>query len=106
MTLPITKAQNSREKTSLIGVHCGFEVVVKNRDVPFANVRGDLWGGFDGTRCDAGVPPLCLGGMDTLALSVHVAFLGFLRFGEMPGDIFDVDQRPRVIVAPPYGPEP
>ena len=47
-----------------------------------------------------------LGGTDTLALSVHVAFLGFLQFGEMPGGIFDVDQRPRVIIASPYDPEP
>ena len=104
--IPVAEARDSSEKASLISVHCGFEVLVKNHDVPFANVRGDLWGGFDGTRCDVGVPSLCLGGTDTLALSAHVAFLGFLRFGEMPGDIFDVDQRPRVIVAPPYGPEP
>ncbi len=69
-------------------------------------MRGDLWGGFDGKRCDVGVPLLLLGGTDTLALSMHVAFLGFLLFEEMAGNIFDVDQRPRVIVAPPYGPEP
>ena len=94
--IPVAEARDSREKASLIGVHRGFEVVV----------RGDLWGGFDGTRCDVGIPLLCLGGTDTLALSAYVAFLGFLRFGETPGDIFDVDQRPRVIVAPPYGPEP
>ncbi len=75
-------------------------------NVPFANVRGDLWGGFDGTRCDVDVPSLHLGGTDTLVLSAHVAFLSFLRFWEMPGNIFDIDQRPRVIVAPPYGPEP
>ena len=104
--IPVAKAQDSREKTSLIGVHCGFEVLVKNHDVPFANVRGDLWGGFDGTRCDVGVPSLCLGGTDTLALSAHVAFLGFLQFREMVGNIFDVDQRLRGIVAPPYCPEP
>ncbi len=104
--IPVAKAQDSREKASLIGVHHEFEVIVKNHDVLFANVTGDLWGGFSGTRCDVGVPLLCLGGTDALALSVHVAFLGFLQFGEMPGDIFDVDQRPRVIVAPPYGPEP
>ncbi len=95
-----------REKASLIGVHRGLEVLVKNHDVPFAYVRGDLWGGFDGKGCDVGIPLLLLGGTNTLALSAHVAFLGFLQFGEMAGDIFDVDQRPRVIVAPPYGPEP
>ncbi len=95
-----------REKASLIGVHHGFEVLVENHDVHLANVRGNLWGGFDGTRCDVGAPSLCLGGTDTLGLSTHVAFLGFFRFGEIPGDIFDVDQRPRGIVALPYGPEP
>ncbi len=68
-------------------------------------MRGNLWGGFDGTRCEVGVPSLCLGGMDTLALSAHVAFLGFFRFREMPGNMFDVNQRPRVIVALPYGSE-
>jgi hypothetical protein len=104
--IPVAEAQDSREKASLIGVHREFEVVVENHDVPFANVRGDLWGEFDGTRCDVGVPSLCLGGTDTLALSAHVAFLGFLQFREITGNIFDVDQRPRVIVAPPYGPEP
>ena len=104
--IPVAEARDSREKASLIGVLCGLEVVVKNHDVPFANVRGDLWGGFDGKRCDVGVPLLLLGGTDTLALSTHVAFLGFLLFEEMAGNIFDVDQRPRVIVAPPYGPEP
>ena len=104
--LPVVKARDLREKASLISVHCGLKVVVKNHDVPFANVRGDMWGVFDGKRCDVGVPSLLLGGTDTLALSVHVAFLGFLRFGEMPGDIFYVDQRPRVIVPPLYGPEP
>ncbi len=104
--ISVAEAQDSREKASLISVHHGLEVVVKNHDVPFANVRGGLWGGFDGKRCDAGVPLLLLGGTDTLALSLHVAFLGFLGFGEMAGDIFDVDQKPRVIVAPRYGPEP
>ncbi len=104
--IPVAEARDSREKTSLIGVHRGLEVVVKNHDVPFANVRGDFGGGFDGNRWDVSIPSLCLGGTDTLALSVHVAFLGFLRFREMPGDIFGVDQRPRVIVAPAYGPEP
>ncbi len=76
--IPVAEAQDSREKASLIGVHPGFEVIVKNHDVPFANVKGDLWRGFHGTRCDIGVPSLHLGGMDTLALSAHVAFLGFL----------------------------
>ncbi len=104
--IPVVKARDLREKASLIGVHRGLEVVVENHDVPFANVRGDMWGGFDGKRCDIGVPLLLLGGMDTLVLSAHVAFLGFLRFGEMTGNIFDVDQRSRVIVAPPDGPEP
>ena len=90
----------------MIGVHRGLEVVVENHDVPFANVRGNLRGGFDGKRCDVGIPSLLLGGTDTLALSAHVAFLGFLQFGEMAGNIFDIDQRPRVIVALLYGPEP
>ena len=76
--MPVAKALDSREKASLIGVHRGLEVVVKNHDVLFANVRGDLWGGFDGTRCDVSVPSLCLVGTGTLALSAHVAFLGFL----------------------------
>ena len=76
--MPVAKALDSREKASLIGVHRGLEVVVENHDVPFANVRGDLWGGFDGKRCDVGVPSLLLGEPDTLALSTHVAFLGFL----------------------------
>jgi hypothetical protein len=76
--IPVAEARDSREKASLIGVLCGLEVVVKNHDVPFANVRGDLWGGFDGNGCDVGVPSLLLGGTDTLALSAHVAFLGFL----------------------------
>jgi hypothetical protein len=76
--IPVAKARGSREKANLIGVHRGLEVVVKNHDVPFANVRSDLWGGFDGKRCDFGVPLLLLGGTDTLALSAHVAFLGFL----------------------------
>ena len=104
--ITVAEARDSREIASLIAVHHGLEVVGENHDVPFVNVRGDLWGGFDGKRYDAGIPSLCLGGTDTLALSAHVAILGFLRFGEMPGDIFDVDQRPRVIVAPLYGPEP
>ncbi len=102
--IPVAEAQDSSKKVSLIGVYCGLEAVVKNHDAPFANVRGDLWGGFDGKRCDVGVPSLLLDGTDTLALSVHV--VGFLQFGEMAGDIFDVDQRPRVVVALPYGPEP
>ncbi len=76
--IPFAEAQDLREKASLIGVHRGLEVIVKNHDVPFANVRGDLWRGFHGTRCDVGVPSLCLDGTDTLALSAHVAFLGFL----------------------------
>ncbi len=85
-----------------------LRVVVKNHDVPFAIVRGDLclWGGFDGKKCDVSVPSLLLGGADTLALSAHVAFLSFLQFGQMVGNISDIDQQPRVIVAPPYGPEP
>ena len=61
----------------MIGVHHGLEVVVKNHDVPFANVRGDFGGGFDGNRCDVGVSLLCLGGTDTLALSAHLVFFGF-----------------------------
>ena len=76
--IPVAKAQNLREKASLIGVNCGLEVLVENHDVPFANVSGDLWGGFDGKGCDVGIPLLFLGGTDTLALSAHVAFLGFL----------------------------
>ena len=59
-----------REKASLIGAHRGLEVIVENHDVPFANVRG----GFNGNGCDVGNPLLLLGGTDTLALSVHVAF--------------------------------
>ena len=66
------------EKSGLIGVHRGLEVMVETHDVPFANVRVDLWGGFNGNGCDVGVLSLLLGGMDTLALSAHVAFLGFL----------------------------
>ena len=104
--IPVAEARDSREKTSLINVQCGLEVIVKNHDIPFANVRGDLWGGFDGNGSDVGVPSRSLGVADTLALSAHVAFLGFLQFREMLGEIFDVDQRPRAIVAPPYGPEP
>ncbi len=78
----------------MISVYHGLEVVVKNHDIPFANVRGDLWGGFDGNGCDVVIPSLSLGVADTLGLSAHVAFLGFLQFGEMGGDIFDIDQRP------------
>ncbi len=76
-----------REKARLIGVHRGLEVVDTDHDIPFANVRG----GFNGNGCDVVIPLLLLGGTDTLALSVNVAFLGFLRFGEIAGDIFDVD---------------
>ena len=76
-----------REKAGLIGVHCGLEVIVENHDVTFANVRG----GINGNGRDIGIPSLILGGTDTLALSVHVAFEGFLRFGEMAGNILDVD---------------
>ncbi len=76
--IPVAEARDLREKASLISVHCGLEVVVENHYVPFANVRGDLWGGFDRKGCDVGVPLLLLGGTDTLALSAHVAFLGFL----------------------------
>ena len=104
--ITVAEAQDLIKKASLIGVHCGLEVVVENHDVPFANVRGDFRGGFDGKRCDVGVPSLLLGGTDYLVFSVHVAFLGFLQFGEMLGNIFDLDQRPRVIVALPYGLEP
>ncbi len=71
----------------MIGVHRGLEVIVENHDVPFANVRG----GFNGNGWDVSIQSLLLGGTDTLALSTHVAFLGFLRFGEMAGNILDVD---------------
>ncbi len=53
--VPVVEAQDLREKASLIGVHCGLEIIVENHDVPFVNVRGDLWGGFNGKRCDVGV---------------------------------------------------
>ena len=59
---------------SLIGLHCRLEVIVENHDVTFANGRG----GFNENGRDVGIPSLLLGGMDTLALSAHVAFLGFL----------------------------
>ena len=72
---------------SLIGVHCGLEVIVENHDVMFANVRG----GFDGNGCDVGIQSFLLGGTDTLVLSTHVAFEGFLQFGEMVGNILDID---------------
>ncbi len=94
--IPVAEAQDLREKASLIGVHHGLEVVVNNHDVHFANGRG----GFSKNGCDLGVPLLLLGGTDTLALYAHVAFQGFLRFGEIAGDIFYVDQRPKVAVAP------
>ncbi len=68
--IPVAEAQDLREKSSLIGVHHGLEVVVEDHDVPFANVMGT----FSGNRCDIGVPLLLLGGMDTLVLSTHVAF--------------------------------
>ena len=81
-TIPVAEAQDSRKKASLIGVHCGLDVVVKNHDVPFMNVRGDLWGGVDGKKRGFDVPSFLVGGTDTLALSAHVAFLGFLQSGK------------------------
>ena len=85
--IPDAEASDFRDKASF--------------DVPFANVRG----GFSGNGCDVCVLLLRLGGTDTLVLSAHVAFQGFLRFREIAGNIFDVDQRPRVVDAPSYGPE-
>ncbi len=72
--LPVAKAQDLREMVGLISVHCGLEVIVENHDVTFANVGG----GFNKNGRDVGIPSLLLGGMDTLALSAHVAFEGFL----------------------------
>ncbi len=101
--IPVAEAQDLREKARLIGVHCGLKVVDADHDVPFANVRG----GFNENGCGVVVPSLLLGGTDTLALSVHVAFLGFLRFGEIVVGIFGVDQEgTRVVVALPCGLEP
>ncbi len=56
--IPVAEAQDLREKASLIGVHCELEVLVKDHDVPFANVRG----GISGNGCDVGIPLLLLGG--------------------------------------------
>ena len=64
--VPVAEARDSREKASLIGVHRGFEVVVKNHDVPFANVRG----GFNGNGCDVGVLLLLLGGSHWIRVMV------------------------------------
>ena len=98
----IPEARDFRVKAGLIGVHRGLEVIVENHDVTFVNVRG----GFNGNGHDVSIPSLLLGGTDTLALSAHVAFEGFLQFWEMVGDVLDVDQRPRVVVAPHYGLDP
>jgi hypothetical protein len=70
----VAEAQDLREKARLISVHPGLEIIVKDHDVPLANVRG----GFGGNGCDVGVPLLLLGGTDTLVLSALVAFQGFL----------------------------
>jgi hypothetical protein len=78
----------------LIGVHCLLKFIDANKYIPFAFMWG--WGG----SVRKYVKCFLFGGAYALLLTAHVSLLRFFRLGEIACNIHDIDQGPRVVVAP------
>ncbi len=78
------EARYHREKSGLICIHEGFDLVFRDEDiVPFLVGKS---GGHIIGRCSH----FC--GSDSLALAAHVSLLSFLGFREGLGNIFYIDE--------------
>ncbi len=90
----VAKAGDLWEPPCLIGVHCLFKLVDANKYILFAFMWG--WGG----SVRKYIKCFLFGGAYTLSLPTHVSLLHFFRLGEIACNICDVDQGPRVLIAP------
>jgi hypothetical protein len=78
----------------LIGVHCLLKFVDADKFILLALMW--RWGGIVRKY----VKWFLFGRAYTLSLTTHVSLLHFFRLGEIVCNISDVDQGPRVIIAP------
>jgi hypothetical protein len=90
----VAEARYLWEKHHLIGVHCLLKFVDANKYIPFAFMLG--WGG----SVRKYVQCLLFDGEYTLSLTTHVPLLCFFRLWEIACNICDVDQGPRIVIAP------
>ncbi len=78
----------------MIGVHCLLKFIDANKYIVFAF----MWG-YGGSVRES-VEWFLFGGAYALLLTAHVSLLRFFRLGEIACNICDVDQGPRVVIAP------
>jgi hypothetical protein len=90
----VAKAEDLWNSPCLIRVHCLLEFVDVNKYILFAFMWG--WGGSVRKYVEC----FLFGGAYTLLLPVHVSLLHFFRLREIACNIHDVDQGPRVLIAP------
>ena len=85
----VAKARYCQEKSGLICIHEGFDLVFRDENVVLflvGNVGWYVFGRFS-HNCRAG----------SLALAAHVPLLSFLGFREVLGDVFYIDEWPAEI---------